>query len=33
MVEYLLFTLRAPLHSWGTHAAVGAMRPSADHPG
>lgn len=33
MVEYLLFTLRAPLQSWGTHAAVGEMRPSADHPG
>lgn len=33
MEEYLLFTLRAPLQSWGTHAAVGEMRPSADHPG
>lgn len=33
MGDYLLFTLRAPLQSWGTHAAVGEMRPSADHPG
>ena len=32
-MDSLLLTLRAPLQSWGTHAAVGEMRPSADHPG
>ncbi len=32
-MDYLLLTLRAPLQSWGTHAAVGELRPSADHPG
>ncbi|MCR5220681.1 MAG: type I-E CRISPR-associated protein Cas5/CasD [bacterium] len=32
-MEYLFLTLRAPLQSWGTHAAVGERRPTADHPG
>lgn len=32
-MDYLLLTIRAPLQSWGTHAAVGELRPSADHPG
>ena len=32
-MDYLLLTIRAPLQSWGTHAAVGELRPTADHPG
>lgn len=31
-MDYLLLTLRAPLQSWGTHAARDELRPSADHP-
>jgi CRISPR system Cascade subunit CasD len=33
MREYLVFTLRAPMQSWGTSSAVGEVRATAGRPG
>lgn len=33
MREYLVFTLRGPMQSWGTSAAVGEVRATAGRPG
>ncbi|WP_272700017.1 type I-E CRISPR-associated protein Cas5/CasD [Desulfovibrio sp. Fe33] len=33
MQDYLVFTLRGPLQSWGASSAVGEVRATAGHPG
>ncbi|WP_243545861.1 type I-E CRISPR-associated protein Cas5/CasD [Pseudodesulfovibrio tunisiensis] len=32
MTRYLVFTLKGPMQSWGTSAAVGEVRSTANHP-